>query len=83
MTLEKLQSIATASASPPFKVRWLEYWNSSPHSCQAVYFPAKGFTEKELDSFLEKASFWAGLIIQSPYMFRINFHGNLLPLKFL
>ena len=71
MTLEKLQLIATASASPPFKVRWLEQWNSSAHSRQAVHFPAKGCTEKELEAFLNKASFWAGVSIQSPYVFKI------------
>jgi hypothetical protein len=71
MTLEKLQLLATATASPPFKVRWLEQWNSSTHSRQAVHFPAKGFTEKELESFLNKASFWAGVRIQSPFVFRI------------
>jgi hypothetical protein len=32
MTLKKLQSISTASAAPHFKVRWLEFWNSSLHS---------------------------------------------------
>jgi hypothetical protein len=69
MTLEKLQLIATASASPTFKVRWLEHWNSSAHSCQAVHFPSKEFTEKELEAWLNKASFWAGVSIQSPYAF--------------
>jgi hypothetical protein len=63
MTLEKLQLIATASASPPFKVRWLEHWNSSAHSRQVVHFPSKGFTEKELESWLKKASFWTGVSI--------------------
>jgi hypothetical protein len=69
MTLEKLQLIATAFASPPFKVRWLEQWNSSAHSRQAVYFPSKGFTDKELESWLNRASLWAGISIQSPYVF--------------
>jgi hypothetical protein len=69
MTLEKLQFIATASTSPPFKVRWLEQWNSSAHSRQAVHFPPKGFTEKELESWLNWASFWARVSNQSPYAF--------------
>jgi hypothetical protein len=69
MTLEKLQLIATTSASPSFKVRWLEHWNSSVHSRQAVYFPSQGFTDKELEAWLNKASFWAGVSIQSPYAF--------------
>jgi hypothetical protein len=69
MTLEKLQLIATASASPTFKVRWLEHWNSSVHSRQAIHFLFKGFTEKELEAWLNKASFWAGVSIQSAYAF--------------
>jgi hypothetical protein len=71
MTLEKLQLIATASASPPFKVRWLEQWNSSTHSREALHFPSKGFTEKELESWLNRATFWAGVSIQSLYTFYI------------
>jgi hypothetical protein len=71
MTLEKLQLIATASAFPPFKVRWLEQWNSSAHSRQAVHFPSKGFTDKELESWLNRASFRAGISIQCPYAFLI------------
>jgi hypothetical protein len=69
MTLEKLQLIATASASPPFKVKWLEQWNSSALSRQAVHFPPKGFIDKELESRLNRDSFWAGVSIQSPYAF--------------
>jgi hypothetical protein len=50
MTLEKLQLIASAIAAPPFKVRRLEYWISSVHSRQAIHFPPKGFTNKDLES---------------------------------
>jgi hypothetical protein len=67
MTLEKLQSISTASAAPHFKVRWLEFWNSSLHSRQAVHFPAKGVTERDLDAWLNKACFWAGVCNQFLY----------------
>jgi len=61
MTLEKLQLIATAVAAPYFKVRWLENWNSGVHSHQAVHFPPKGFSDKDLESWLNKACFWAGV----------------------
>jgi hypothetical protein len=50
MSLEKLQLIATASASSLFKVRWLRFWNLGLHSRQAVHFPSKGFSERDLDS---------------------------------
>jgi hypothetical protein len=71
MSLEKLHLIATASVAPPFKVRWLEHWNSSVHSHQAVHFPPKGFTDKDLESWLNKASFWAGIRNHSPYASQI------------
>jgi hypothetical protein len=61
MTLEKLQYIATAVVSPSFKTRWLMWWNSSVHICEALYFPSKGFTDKNLEPWLNKASFWAGV----------------------
>jgi hypothetical protein len=67
MSLEKLQLIATTYAALQFKVRWLENWNSSVHSRQAVHFPPKGFTEKDLEAWLNKASFWAGVSNQAPY----------------
>ena len=50
MSLEKLQLIATASVAPEFKVRWLEQWNSSVYSRQAIHFPPKGFTERDLEA---------------------------------
>jgi hypothetical protein len=61
MTLEKLQLIASATVAPPFKVRWREHWNSSAYSRQAVHFPSKGFIDKDLESWLNKASFWPGV----------------------
>jgi hypothetical protein len=67
ISLEKLQLIATACAAPQFKVRWLENWNSSVHSRQVVHFPPKGFTEKDLEAWLNKASFWARVSNQAPY----------------
>jgi hypothetical protein len=75
MTLEKLQFIAMATATPHFKVRWLEFWNSGAHSRQAVHFPAKGFTDKDLESWLNKVSFWVGVSIRIPlgtFTFIIN-----------
>jgi hypothetical protein len=66
MSLEKLQLIATACAAPQFKVRWLQFWNSGIHSHQVVHFPPKGFTDKELESWLNRASFWAGVSNKSP-----------------
>jgi hypothetical protein len=50
MSLEKLQLIATTCAVPQFKVRWLENWNSGVHSRQAVHFPLKGFTNRDLEA---------------------------------
>jgi hypothetical protein len=66
MSLEKLQLIATACAAPRFKVRWLENWNLGVHSRQTVHFPPKGFTDRDLEAWLNKASFWAGVSNQAP-----------------
>jgi hypothetical protein len=67
MSLEKLQLIATACATPHFKARWLQFWNSGSHFRQVVHFPPKGFTDRELESWLNRASFWAGVINQSHF----------------
>jgi hypothetical protein len=61
MTLERLQLIATAVAAPLHKVRWLTFWNSRTHTREALHFLTKGFTEKELEAWLNRASFWAGV----------------------
>ena len=63
MTLDKLQMIATALAAPPQKVRWLQQWNSSSMTREVLHFPAKGFTEKDFEPWLNRASFWAGVSI--------------------
>jgi hypothetical protein len=67
MSLEKLQLIATACAAPHFKIRWLQFWNSGSPSHQVVHFPPKGFTDKDLESWLNRASFWAGVSNQSHF----------------
>jgi hypothetical protein len=67
MSLEKLQLIATACAAPHFKVRWLLFWNSGIHSRQAVHFPPKGFTDREFEPWLNRASFWVGVSNQSHF----------------
>ena len=61
MTLEKLQMVATAMVASPHKVRWLQNWNSSPLTREALHFPAKGFSDKDFEPWLNKASFWAGV----------------------
>jgi hypothetical protein len=66
MTLERLQLIATAVAAPLHKVRLLSSWNSSSSTREAFHFPAKGFLDKELEPWLNKATFWAGVSDQCP-----------------
>jgi hypothetical protein len=61
MTLERLQLIATTATAPPYKVRWLTFWNSGFHTLEALYFFAKGFIDKELEAWLNRASFWIGV----------------------
>jgi hypothetical protein len=61
MSLERLQLIATVVAAPPHKVKWLSNWNSSSNTREAFYFPAKGFFDKDLEAWLNKATFWVGV----------------------
>jgi hypothetical protein len=71
MCLEKLQYFATAVASPSFKAQWLKWWNSSIHTREALHFLPKGFTNKDLEPWLNKASFWARVIIVT-FLFRLE-----------
>lgn len=65
LTLEKLQLIATAKASSNFKIKWLEYFNSSPSTREARRLPPKSVNEDKLGIFLAKACWWAGVSIKS------------------
>ena len=61
MTLDRLQLIATAVAPHHHKARWLSFWNSGTHTREALHFLGKGFKTEELETWLNKASFWAGV----------------------
>jgi hypothetical protein len=61
MILERLQLIATPVAPHHHKARWLSFWNLGIHTHEALHFLAKGFKTDELESWLNKASFWAGV----------------------
>jgi hypothetical protein len=61
MTLDKLQLIATTVVSSNFKIRWLTWWNSGVHTRSALYFPTTPFSDKDFESWLNRAAFWAGV----------------------
>ena len=61
LNLEKLQLIATSKVSPAWKIKWLEYFNSSASTREARRLPPKPINEERLINFLAKASFWAGV----------------------
>jgi hypothetical protein len=61
ISLERLRLIATAVAAPPHKVRWLSNWTSSSSTREAFHFLAKGFLDKDLEAWLNKATFWTGV----------------------
>src|SRR5450759_3787772 len=63
MNLDKLQLIATAAVSSSAKVQWLMWWNSSTLTREALRFPKNPFSDKEFESWLNKASFWSGVSI--------------------
>jgi hypothetical protein len=73
MTLKRLQLIATAVAPPNHKTRWLTLWNLGIHTREALHFPAKGFKTDELESWLNKASFWAGIRYYCPSLICLVF----------
>jgi hypothetical protein len=74
MTLDRLQLIATAVAPHHHKARWLSFWNSGTHTREALHFPAKGFKTEELESWLNKASFWAWVRYYCPSLIHLAFY---------
>ena len=58
MSLEKLQLIATTSASPAHKVNWLRWWNSNIR--KDLHFPTNT-TDDTLTKWLARAAFWENL----------------------
>jgi hypothetical protein len=61
MTLDKLQLIATAAVGATFKVIWLRWWNSSSMTWDAKHFLPRPVFDKELEYWLNKASFYVGM----------------------
>jgi hypothetical protein len=61
MMLNKLPLIATATIGATFKVRWLRWWNLSSMTQDAKHFPPRLVSDKELESRLNKASFYPGM----------------------
>lgn len=59
MTIEKLQKVATASVEPRFKARWLHWWNLGSTLRTSFRFPGGDVKETVLDSWLNRATFWA------------------------
>ena len=68
LTIEKLQMIVTAKATPATKVKWLEYMNSSASTREARKLPPKPANEEKLAAFLAKAYFWDGVSSRFPIM---------------
>lgn len=63
MTIEKLQKIATAHVEAEYKAKWLRWWNSSSMRRAAYRFPSPNFKEADLDFWLNKATFWAQVVL--------------------
>jgi hypothetical protein len=60
MTIEKLQKVATTHVDASFKAKWLRWWNSPTNVKVKNHFPSSvPLKEKNLDDWLNKASFWA------------------------
>ena len=63
MTIEKLQKIATSQVDKVYKAKWLRWWNSSTMRRAAYRFPSPNFREADLDFWLNKATFWAQVVL--------------------
>jgi hypothetical protein len=50
MTLDKLHLVAMVVAPAPTKVQWLSWWNSSSFFKEALYFPTKPISNKDLEA---------------------------------
>ena len=51
LNLEKLQHITTSRVSPAFKIKWLEYFNSSASTREACKLPPRPINEEKLGKF--------------------------------
>jgi hypothetical protein len=65
--------IATTVAPPNHKARLLSFWNSSFHTHAALYFPTKGFKNEELESWLNRTSFWVWVRYHCPSPLHLAF----------
>jgi hypothetical protein len=63
MSIEKLQKVASSQVQPEFKSKWLRWWNSGSMRRAAYRFLPVGFKEADLDLWLNKATFWAQVIL--------------------
>jgi len=61
LTLKKLQMIATANVSPVYKVRWLQWMNTSAPTREARRFPPRPVNEDKLMQFVVNAGSYAGV----------------------
>jgi hypothetical protein len=77
MTLDKLQLIGTSVVLAPYKVRWLTWWNSSNLSREALHFPPRPVSKKDIDGWINKASFWAGMSFYSINLMNVEFSLHL------
>lgn len=59
--MDKLQKIVPAAVDAKYKARWLRWWNSSPSSRVSYRFLPPEFKEADLEPWLNKAAFWAGV----------------------
>lgn len=62
-SLEKLLLMTYTSADRQHKVRWMKWWNASPHTQKARKFLATIVTKNKLAVFLSKVLWWVGVSI--------------------
>ena len=77
MTLDKLQLIGIGIVLVPYKAQWLTLWNSSNLSKEALHFPPKPVSEKDIDGWNNKASFCVGVSFYSIDLMNVEFSLHL------
>lgn len=74
MTLDKLSKIVPTAVDAKYKARWLRWWNSSPSLRASYRFLPPEFKEADLDPWLNKAAFWAGVRILENFFLTLPFY---------
>ena len=58
ISLEKLQIVATTAVEPKYKLRWLQWWNSSKNVRKDLKFPKYPTGKDTLKKWVDRTALW-------------------------